>query len=180
VLQHGAFWVYETTAIAMYIDESFDGPRLLPEDPRERAIAQQWMSSLNAYFYPSIVFGLLHERLVFADLGIPADEAVVADSIPKIVRCLDVLSKALDEHHYVVANDVTMADYFLLPTLTALSFVPDGRSLLERHPPIGAWLQRMGRLSSVRELLSTLPPAAPIEHARRWVEDHRARVTSRA
>ena len=37
VLQHGEFLLYETSAIAAYVDEVFDGPKLTPEEPRQRA-----------------------------------------------------------------------------------------------------------------------------------------------
>src|ERR1051325_347014 len=56
VLRHGDFWLYETSAIALYIDEAFAEPRLLPADMRRRALARQWMSSLSAYYYPYIVY----------------------------------------------------------------------------------------------------------------------------
>ena len=37
VLQHGDFVLYETSAIAAYVDEVFAGPKLTPEDPRASA-----------------------------------------------------------------------------------------------------------------------------------------------
>lgn len=174
VLQHGDFWLYETSAIAMYVDEAFDGPPLLPPGPEGRALVHQWISSLNAYFYPNIVFSLVHERLVFGELGIAADEAVVASSLPKIARCLGVMDSALEVHEWLVGEHATMADYFLLPSIIALSLVPEGRSILEQHQSIGRWLERMNGLPSVQALRSSLPAWAPIEHARRWVADHRA------
>ena len=32
ILRHGDLTVYETSAIAAYVDEAFDGPRLTPKD----------------------------------------------------------------------------------------------------------------------------------------------------
>jgi glutathione S-transferase len=173
-LQHGDFWVYETSAIAMYIEENFDGPRLLPHDVRKRAAAHQWISNLNAYFYPYIIFHLVHERLVFGELGIPADEAVIAEALPKIEKCLDLMTTALKGREYLVDEIATMADYFLLPTLTALSMVPEGTTLLQRFPSVVAWLTRMGHLPAVIELRASLPRRVPMEHARRWATEHRA------
>ena len=37
ILQHGDFTLYETSAIAAYVDEVFDGPKLTPADPQKRA-----------------------------------------------------------------------------------------------------------------------------------------------
>jgi len=36
-LQHGDFMLYETNAIAAYVDEVFPGAKLTPADPRKRA-----------------------------------------------------------------------------------------------------------------------------------------------
>jgi glutathione S-transferase len=179
-LQHGDFWLYETTAIGMYVEENFTGPRLLPADARQRAIVHQWISNLNAYFYPSIIFALIHERLVFGELGIAADEAVIAESLPKIARCLEVMQASLQVSVHLVGHEVTMADFFLLPTITALTFVSEGQALLRRFPEVEAWLGNMGQLPSVREFRATLPPRAPIEHARRWPAEHRQHASARA
>ena len=77
VLTHDGFTVFETAAIAAYVDEAFFGPALSPAGPRERARMNQWISSVNSYYYPWIVYHLVHERVVFRELGIAADEAVV-------------------------------------------------------------------------------------------------------
>lgn len=180
VLQHGDFVLYETTAIAMYIDESFAGPALLPRDPAHRAVTHQWMSCLNAYFYPSIIFALVHERLVFDELGIPADEAVITESLPKIAHCLTIMNAQLCKHPYLVNEQITMADYFSLPTITALTFVPEGKQLLAHFEAVRAWLERMSTLPAVVEFRARLPPRAPIEHARRWVTGHRAQASGPA
>ncbi len=47
ILRHGDFTVYETSAIASYIDEAFEGPRLTPQDVCERARMNQWIGSAN-------------------------------------------------------------------------------------------------------------------------------------
>ena len=56
ILRHGDFAVYETSAIASYIDEAFDGPRLTPQDVRQRARMNQWISAVNSYYYPYMIF----------------------------------------------------------------------------------------------------------------------------
>ncbi len=51
-LEHGTFRLSESSAIAEYVDEAFDGPRLYPEDPRERAIARQVQAWLRSDLMP--------------------------------------------------------------------------------------------------------------------------------
>jgi glutathione S-transferase len=177
VLQHGGFWLYETSAIALYVDEAFAGPRLQPVEACKRAKMHQWISSLGAYYYPYIVFYLVHERVVFPELGIAADEAVVAAALPRIERALAVMEDQLSgEQRFLADVSPTLADYFLLPTLTSLGFAPEGKQLLERFPRVGAWVGAMAELAAVKKFRASLPPRTPIEHARRWAVEHRAKV----
>ncbi len=47
-IEHDGFWLAESSAIAEYIDEAFEGPRLFPTDLRERARARQLLSWLRS------------------------------------------------------------------------------------------------------------------------------------
>ena len=177
VLQHGSFWLYETNAITVYVDEAFPGPRLQPVELQKRAKMHQWISSLNSYFYPYIVYYLVHERVVFPELGIAPDEAVVATAVPKIKHALLVMEDQLSGGQRFLADaSPTLADYFLLPTLTSLAFAPEGMQLLEHFPRVRAWRAAMEALDQVKTFRSTLPPRTPIEHARRWATEHRAKA----
>jgi glutathione S-transferase len=51
-LQHGGFRLSESTAIAEYLDEAFDGPPLYPVDLRERAVARQVQAWLRSDLMP--------------------------------------------------------------------------------------------------------------------------------
>src|SRR5918911_1674929 len=86
VLQHGVLVLYETTALAAYIDEVLPGPKLTPADARKRARMNQWISNLNCYYYPEIIYHVTHERLVFPELGIPGNDAIVQRAMPKVLR----------------------------------------------------------------------------------------------
>ncbi len=48
MLEHGDFTLAESSAIAEYVDEAFDGPRLFPAHPEERARARQVMAWLRS------------------------------------------------------------------------------------------------------------------------------------
>jgi glutathione S-transferase len=72
ILQHGDFTLYETSAIATYVDEAFEGPALQPKDVRARARMNQWISSVNSYYYPYMIYHVTHERLVYRSWESPA------------------------------------------------------------------------------------------------------------
>jgi len=173
VLRHSDFWLHETIAIALYVDERFDGPPLQPADARRRAVGRQWMSSLMSYYYPCMIHHLVHERVVFAELGIEPDESLIAEALPSVERALRVMERRLGESAFLADDAATLADYFLLPTLIALGFTAEGQALLSRCPLVVGWLARMAALPAAITLRQALPPRTPIEHARRWTVDHR-------
>ena len=84
ILQHGDFVLYETSAIVAYLDETFPRLPLQPRDIPGRARMDQWISIVNSYYYPYMIYHVSHERNVFPELGIPSDEKVVAHALPKI------------------------------------------------------------------------------------------------
>lgn len=178
ILDHAGFRLYETAAIALYVDEAFTGPALQPTTAPARARMHQWISSLNGYYYPNIAFHLGHERLVYPPLGIAADEKVVQVALPKIATGLDVMERELGQDRAFLVDDrPTLADFFMLPTLTTLSLTPEGQKMLAGKPCIAAWRERMDSLPSVIVVRAMVMPhlGKPVEHARAWVDSHRPR-----
>lgn len=174
VLQHGDFILYETSAIAAYVEEVFAGPKLTPEEPRQRARINQWISNLNDYFYPQMIYRIGHERLVYPELGIAGSDAIVESALPHATRALEVMAKELaDGRQFITGDRVTLADFFLLPTLFAFALTPEGRKLMPQFPAIERWKAGMEALPSVIRLNASLPPRRPVEHAREWVKFHR-------
>ena len=95
ILRHGDFTVYETSAIVAYVDETFPTLPLQPRSVRDRARTDQWISMVNSYYYPYMIYHVSHERNVFPDLGIASDEKVVAHALPKIEVGLQVAEREL-------------------------------------------------------------------------------------
>jgi glutathione S-transferase len=174
ILQHDDFVVYETSAIAAYIDDVFPGPRLTPGDPRERARMNQWISAVNNYYYPYMIYHITHERLVFPELGIASDDKVVAHALPKVELALRVADVQLGHgKDYLLGDALTIADFYLLPSTYALSFTAEGKTLYPKFPAFSRWRERMEALATVKKFRASMPPRVPIEHAREWAVSHR-------
>ena len=47
VLRHGDVELFESKAIATYLDRSFPGPHVFPSDPYLAALTEQWVSLVN-------------------------------------------------------------------------------------------------------------------------------------
>jgi glutathione S-transferase len=173
IFRHGDFTVYETSAIASYVDEAFEGPKLTPQDVRVRARMNQWVSAVNAYYYPYMIYHVAHERLVFAELGIASDERVVAHALPKIELALGIVERELGHgENYLLGSELSIADFFLLPSTFAFSLTGEGRAMYPNYPSFCRWRERMENLPATQKLRAILPPRDPIEHAREWVNSH--------
>jgi glutathione S-transferase len=89
-LQHGDFWLAESSAIVEYLDEVFpDRPRMLPEDMRERARARQIMAWLR-----SDLLALREERpttTMFYERATRPLTAAGQEAAQKLARVADLL-----------------------------------------------------------------------------------------
>jgi glutathione S-transferase len=174
ILQHNDFTLYETSAIVAYLDDTFEKPMLQPNSTRERARMNQWISSVNSYYYPYMVYHVTHERLVFPQLGIPSDEKVVAHALPKIELGLQVMERQLARgNEHLLGSELTLADFFILPSTYAFGLTEEGKAMYPKYPAFCRWRERMESLPTVLRFRASQPPRGPIEHAREWAVSHR-------
>jgi len=173
ILRHGDLTIYETSAIATYVDEAFEGAQLSPRDVRTRARMNQWISAVNSYYYPYMIYHVTHERLVFPELGIASDEKVVEHALPKIERALVVAERELSHgQDFLLGAEPTIADFYLLPSTFAFSLTAEGQSMYPKFPAFCRWRERMDNLPATQKVRAAVP-RLPIEHAREWANSHR-------
>jgi len=173
ILKHGDLTVYETSAIAAYVDEAFEGARLTPKDVRAKARMNQWISAVNSYFYPYMIYHVTHERLVFPELGIASDDKVVAHALPEVERALAVAERELSHgQDFLLGGDLTIADFYLLPSTFAFSLTAEGQLMYPKFPAFCRWRARMDNLPATQKVRAAVP-RLPIEHAREWANSHR-------
>ena len=134
----------------------------------------QWISAVNGYYYPYLIYHVSHERNVFPQLGIPYDEKVVEHAMPKVEVCLQTLEGELSRSgEFILGSELSLADYFMLPIIHAFGFSPEAQKVYPGIPAVCAWRERMEALPAMKRFRAAQPPRAPIEHARRWAETHR-------
>ena len=174
ILQHGDFVLYETSAIVAYLEEQFPAPSLYPDTPQARARMNQWISSVNSYYYPYMIYHVGHERNVFPRLDIPSDEDVVAHALPKIEVGLQVMERQLShDQGFLLGSEVTLADYYLLPSTFSFGRTREGKTMYASFPVVQAWRERMEALPAVQQLRQATADLPPIEHGRKWATSHR-------
>jgi glutathione S-transferase len=174
VLQHGDFFVYESAAIAHYVDRAFDGPALQPPGAKGQAHVLRWVSIVNAYVFP-VMNRFMKERLVRPNYGAKPDLDFIAAAREPLLLQMRLIDEAVTKSAFLVGDAVTLADSFLLPHLLFFGRTPEGAQLLARAEAASAWLQRMtsrksyigGRMSRAYDAFHRLP--APTELA--WPAD---------
>lgn len=141
-LQHGEVRLYETLAIAHYIDRAFAGPALQPADALGQAEVLRWISVVNAYVFPTMN-RFMKERLVRPAFGFDPDAAFLAGARDPLRLQMRLIDEAVADGGFLVGAQMTLADSFLLPQLLFFTRTPEGAALMDRAPAAARWLTRM-------------------------------------
>ena len=137
--EHDGFRLFETGAIARYVDEAFEGSALQPADPRGRARMNQIAGMLDAYGYRAMVWDVAVERLE----KMPADEKLIADGLRQAEIVLRVLTSLKAKGSWLLGDQLTLADLHAAPIVAYFLKVAEGRDLLARFVEIRDWYERI-------------------------------------
>jgi glutathione S-transferase len=149
--QHGDLILWETSAIARYLAETFGGTRLQPSDAIARARMNCWISMVNDSVYQTMIRDIVLPRFGI----IPADEDKIGQAAEKLAQLLQLADQTLQKSPYLAGNQLTLADLLLVPILFWLEKTPEGQAALPNYPALGRWYQAIGERPSFR---ATIPP----------------------
>ena len=152
-LVYGEFSLYETSAIARYIDEMFLGMALQPPEPAPRARMNQIIAILDSYTYRPMVWDVYVQRIVVPAGGGEADQAGIAAALVRIRSVLEQLDQWRGEHGFLVGEALSLADLHLYPMLSYFVKTPEGSAMLETFPRLQQWM----RLMQLRQSVSATP-----------------------
>jgi len=156
VLRHGDVELFESKAIATYLDRSFPAPCVFPSDPRLAALTEQWVALVNTVIDRTLIRTYLFAYIApkTAD-GTPDQEAIEA-VMPAMREQIGVLDKAVARTGYLVDEQFTFADINLLPILYRVRQLPEGAEALAAAPHLARYYDRHAARPSFK---STIPPA---------------------
>lgn len=143
--EHNGFRLFETSAIARYVDEAFDGPALQPKDPHGRARMNQIIGMLDAYAYRSMVWDVAVERL---EKEVP-DEALIANGLRQAETVLRVLTALKAPGPWLLGDQLTLADLHAAAIIAYFLKVPEGQKLLADFAAIQAWWDGIAKRPSL-------------------------------
>jgi glutathione S-transferase len=163
VLRHGDVELFESKAIATYLDHSFAGAQLFPSDPRRLALTEQWVSLVNTHIDRTLIRTYLFAYIAPKTKDGAPDRAAIAAVMPAVREQIAVLDKAVAKTGYLVDDLFTFADINLLPILYRLKQAPEGAEALSAASHLARYYeQHAARPSFAR----TRPPDGPPPRSR--------------
>jgi glutathione S-transferase len=128
--------LYESNVVNQYLDEVFESPRLLPEDPKKRAYTRIWMASAADDFFPAVFVAGVGRVRGFSDDRI-------SEALEKLKAALGALEERLWGREYL-ADKFSLADIAHAGTLARLRELAEMCDIaLEGYPNVAAWMQRI-------------------------------------
>lgn len=146
--EHDGFNLFETFAIARYVDEAFPGPALQPSDVRARARMTQICAIVDSYAYAAMVGKVFWQEVIVPVQGGTADAALHAEGMQAATRALDVV-EGLMGGDLLCGSQLTLADLHLLPPVEYFRMSRAGAEAFAARPKLVAWWDRMNARPAV-------------------------------
>ena len=135
--------LYESNVVNQYLDEVYEEPRLMPEDPKARAYARIWMNRADEDFYPQVFVSSMGRERGFA-------QERISEAEEKLKATLSRLEDRLEGSEYL-ADGFSLADIAHAGNFVRLhELEEDGTVSLADYPNVTAWMERIEARESFR------------------------------
>lgn len=162
VLRHGDVELFESKAIATWLDRSFPGPLVFPADPHRAALTEQWVSLVNTVMDPTLIRTYVFAYIIPMILGKKPDREAIEAVMPAVREQLGILDRAVANTGYLVGDQFTFADINLMPILHRVGQFPEGAEALATTGHLAGYYDRHAARPS---FVLTMPPAGPPRRA---------------
>lgn len=141
VLRHGELTLFESKAIATYLDGAFPAPFVLPSEPRMLALTEQWVSLVNTQIDRTIIRTYLYAYIAPGTPDGTPNRAAIEAVMPALHQQVALLDRAVADGH-LVGDAFTLADINLMPVLHRLKIPPEGAAALAAARNLSAYYER--------------------------------------
>ena len=136
VLRVNGTSLYESNIVNEYLDEVYDSPGLMPDDPEERASVRSWMAFADDYFFPSI-----YRVRMGLQRGYSSDE--IQEAMEKLDDSLSRLEHQLEGRQYLM-GEYTLADIAHAGNFHRLrQLAESGEVPLHEYPNVMDWMEQV-------------------------------------
>ncbi|KAH7309868.1 glutathione S-transferase [Stachybotrys elegans] len=146
------FTLYESRAICKYLAKKYSFP-LLPEDSDVEATALLEQAQLvEMTYFAEPASKIAFEKFVKKFLGIPTDEAAVAEASRSLATFFDVTERLLQEKDYMAGPTFTLVDIYYIPLIRRL-FMCGYEELVFSRKAVRAWWERCMERPAIQGML---------------------------
>lgn len=156
VLTHGAFKLFETSAITRYVDRAFEGRPLQPEGAAALARMDQVIAVIDAYAYWPMVRQVSSHAFFRPLLGEQSSREEVDTGLEASRKVLSFLEEVAGEGEVLAGRHLNLADCHLAPMIDYFVRADEGRAALSSHIALQRWWDRV----SAMDILKATDPFA--------------------
>jgi glutathione S-transferase len=128
--------LYESNIVNEYLDEVYDSPKLMPENPEERALVRSWMAFADDYFFPSVYRVRMGPQRGYSEDEIQEAKGKLYDALSRLESQLEGRECLVGE--YTLADIAHAGDFHRLRVLAK-----SGEVSLEMYPNVMVWIERV-------------------------------------
>jgi len=157
VLRHSDVALYESKAICTYIDRQFEGKPLIPRGAYGGALCEQWISVINTEIDPLLMRQYLVGYFFSGKPDGSPDRAKIDAVLPKMPKHFELLDRAVGKTGFLVGDNFSLADCFLVPILFYMSKLPESKAMMDKRRNLNAYLSNHLKRKSVADSTPPLP-----------------------
>lgn len=148
ILRHDTLRLYETSAIARYVDEIGTGASLLPSTAAARATMEQWISAINCYVYDSLIKSYALKYILPKLRGQAPNPDEIRAGVPNLERDVARLDGAYAGRSWIAGDAPSLADLFVAPIAQTISMFPEGKAALAKAPNLSRAYEQLAKRDS--------------------------------
>lgn len=149
-LSHGAFTLFETSAITRYVDRAFAGPSLQPEGAAALARMDQVISAIDSYGYWPMVRQVSSHSFFRPLFGEQRSREEIDRGLESSRKILAFLDGIAGEGVVLNGVEITLADCHLAPMMDYFVRADEGKSALSRHAALQSWWDQVSALDALK------------------------------
>src|SRR5712672_1759021 len=142
VLRHGDVELFESKAIATWLDRRYPAPFVFPSEPRLAALTEQWVSLVNTVIDRTLIRTYLFAYIAPGTADGKPNRPAIDAVMPAVREQVAVLDKAVAESGHLVGDQFTFADINLMPILHRLQQAPEAAAALAEATHLAAYYQQ--------------------------------------
>ncbi|KAG5663575.1 hypothetical protein KAF25_001511 [Fusarium avenaceum] len=153
------FTLYESRAICKYLAKKYSFPLLPSESDIEASALLEQAQSEETQYFADHAGRIAFEKFAKKFIGLPPNEAVVADALKSVEAYFDVAERLLGSKNYMAGNEFTLVDIYYIPLVQRL-FICGYGDVITSRKAVSAWWNRIVSRPAIQKIMDADKEAA--------------------